>query len=427
MCASLHIAHGAFLGTAGYNSGYDCRLIGIVPMLTQFAIQRASPREKPYRISDGNGLFLLVQPNGKKHWRFRYFFVQKENMLAFGSYPEVPLAAARKKRDQARGLLADGIDPGAKKRDDKIAALHASRDTFKAVVEDYLDQLRGNNRATTTMEKNTWLLNDLAQPLHRRPIKQITPAEILALLKKVEKSGRRETARRLRGAIGAVFRLAIATLRADVDPTFALRGALLQPVVTHRPAITDETDFGTLMTAIDEFDGWPTIRAGLQFLALTMTRPADVRYMRRPEVNFIKAVWSIPAERMKMRRSHDVPLSKQAIEVLRSVWDLSEGDGYVFPSIRAPRPLSEATLNVALRRLGYSKDEACAHGFRASASTILNERGYNPDVIEAALAHEDEDKVRRAYNRATYWSERVKLMQAWADLIDTFKEQVVAA
>jgi len=396
-------------------------------MLTQFAIQKARPAERSYKLADGNGLFLLVQPNGKKHWRFRYFFAQKENMLAFGSYPEVPLAQARRKRDQARGLLADGIDPGAKKRDDKIAAAHAARNTFGAVAEDYLDQLKENNRATTTLEKNIWLLNDLARPLHKRPIKQVSSAEILALLKKVEKSGRRETARRLRGAIGSVFRLAIATLRADIDPTFALRGALLQPMVTHRPAITNEADFGTLMTVIDEFDGWPTIRAGLQFLALTMTRPADVRYMRRPEVNFIKSVWSIPAERMKMRRSHDVPLSTQAIEVLRSVWDLSQGDGYVFPSIRAPRPLSEATFNVALRRLGYTKDEACAHGFRSSASTILNERGYNPDVIEAALAHEDEDKVRRAYNRATYWPERVKLMQTWADLIDGFKKQVLVA
>lgn len=371
-------------------------------MLTQFAIQRSMPREKSFKLADGNGLFLLVQPNGKKHWRFRYFFAQKENMLAFGTFPDVPLAAARKKRDQARGLLADGIDPAAKKREDKIAAAHAARNTFKAVVEDYLHQLKENQRATTTIEKNTWLLNDLSRPLHKRPIKQISSAEILALLKKVEKSGRRETARRLRGAIGSVFRLAIATLRADVDPTFALRSALLQPVVTHRAAIIDEADFGALMTAIDEFDGWPTIRAGLQFLALTMTRPADVRYMRRTEVNFVKSMWSIPAERTKMRRVHDVPLSKEALETLRDVWELSVGDGYVFPSIRAPRPLSEATFNVALRRLGYSKDEVCAHGFRSSASTILNERGYNPDVIEAALAHEDEDKVRRAYNRAKY-------------------------
>lgn len=396
-------------------------------MLTQFAIQKSQPAERPYKLSDGNGLFLLIQPSGKKHWRFRYHFAQKENMLALGPYADVSLAQARKKRDQARALLADGIDPAAKKREDKIAALHASRNTFGAVAEDYLDQLKGNNRATTTIEKNTWLLNDLAKPLHKRPVKQITSAEILALLRKIEKSGRRETARRLRGAIGSVFRLAIATLRADVDPTFALRGALLQPVVTHRPAITDEKDFGALMMAIDEFDGWLTIRAALQFLALTMTRPADVRYMRRPEVNFIKAVWSIPAERMKMRRPHDVPLSRQAIDVLRSVWDQSKDDGYVFPSLRGPRPLSEATFNVALRRLGYTKDEVCAHGFRSSASTILNERGYNPDVIETALAHEDEDKVRRAYNRATYWSEREKLMQAWADLIDTFKKQALAA
>lgn len=396
-------------------------------MLTQFAIQKAQPQAKPYKLMDSNGLFLLVQPNGKKLWRFRYHFVQRENMLALGAYPEVLLAQARKKRDQARSLLADGVDPAAKRRDDKVAAAYAARNTFGAVAAEYLDQLKENKRAITTLEKNTWLLNDLAKPLHKRPIKQVTAAEILALLKKIEKSGRRETARRLRGSIGSVFRLAIATLRADVDPTFALRGALLQPIVTHRPAITDETEFGGLMASIDEFDGWPTIRAGLQFLALTMTRPADVRYMRRSEVNFIKSVWSIPAARMKMRRPHDVPLSMQAVNVLRSVWELSDGDGFVFPAIRAPRPLSEATFNVALRRLGYAKDEVCAHGFRASASTILNERGYAPDVIEAALAHQDEDQVRRAYNRATYWPERIKLMQAWADLIDTFKKQALAA
>lgn len=397
-------------------------------MLTQFAVQKAAPSDKPYKVFDGNGLFLLVKPNGKKLWRFRYHFAGKENLLAFGLYPEITLASARRKRDEARRLVAEGIDPSLKRKADKMAVLDASRNTFGVIAAEYLEHLKEDGRAQTTMEKNTWLLNDLAKPLHARPIKEITAAEVLALLRKVEKSGRRETTRRLRGAIGSIFRYAIATVRADHDPTFALRGALLQPIVTHRPAITDEKKFGALMASIDEYDGWPTIRAALQFLALTMTRPGDVRFMRRSEVNFIKATWSIPAERMKMRRPHEVPLSRQALDVLRSVWELTEKDGYVFPAIRSlSKPISEVAMNSALRRLGYGKDDMCAHGFRSSASTILNERGFNGDVIEAALAHQDEDKVRRAYNRAQYWSERIKLLQDWADLVEGFKEQTLAA
>jgi integrase len=395
-------------------------------LLTLFAIQKAKPRTKLYKLADGNGLFLHVNPNGKKQWRFRYRFASRENMLAFGTYPEITLASARRKRDEARSLIAEGIDPSLKRKTDKLAAAASAVNTFKIVAEEYIDHLKEDGRATTTIEKAEWLLLDLAKPLHARPIREITAGEILPLLKKVEKSGRRETARRLRGTLGTVFRFAIVNLKAENDPTFALRGLLLQPVVTHRPAITDEYKLGGLMVAIDEYDGWPTIKAGLQFLALTMTRPGDVRHMRRSEVNFIKLHWSIPAERMKMRRPHDVPLSKQALEVLKSVWELSEDNGYVFPAIRRPRPLSEATFNVALRRMGFAKDEMTAHGFRASASTILNERGYDPNVIEAALAHEDEDAVRRAYNRARYWPQRIRLMQDWGDLLDQFKANCIA-
>jgi integrase len=397
-------------------------------VLTLFAIQKAKPRDKLYKLADGNGLFLLINPNGKKQWRFRYRFAGKENMLAFGTFPEISLASARKKRDEARSLVAEGIEPSLKRKADKIAAANASRNTLGAIASEYLDHLRENGRAVTTMEKNTWLLNDLAAPFRDRPIKDINAAEILALLRKVEKTGRRETAQRLRGTLGSVFRYAIATLRAEHDPTFALRGALLKPIVIHRPAITDEKKFGALLLAIEEYDGWPTIRAAVKFLALTMTRPGDVRFMRRSEVNFVKATWSIPAERMKMRRPHDVPLATQALDVLQDVWELSQADGYVFPAIRSlSKPLSEVAMNSALRRLGYAKDEMTAHGFRSSASTILNERGFNPDVIEAALAHQDQNSIRRACNRATYWPERVKLMQSWADMLDEFKRLAVAS
>jgi integrase len=390
-------------------------------MLTALAIQNAKPKEKPYKLSDGDGLHLLVNPNGSKLWRFRYQF-GKEKMLSFGSWPEVSLADARDRTSEARKLVAAGKDPSQQRQSDKLQAAIAQKNTYGALAEEYLANLKEKGSSESTLEKNHWLLLELASPLIRRPVAEITPAEILDILKKIEKSGRRETARRLRGTIGSVFRLAVATLRAENDPTYALRGSLLAPTVTHRPAITDEQDLGRLLVALDEYDGWPTLKAALQFLILTMARPGEARLMRRNEVVWPKATWRIPAERMKMRRPHDVPLSRQALEVLRSVWELSEGDGLVFPAIRSKtKPLSENAMNSALRRMGYTKDEVTAHGFRSSASTILNERGYDDDVIETALAHLDENEIRRAYNRAKYWPERVKLLQDWADLLDQFK------
>lgn len=395
-------------------------------MLTVFAIERARPRAKPYKLTDGSGLHLLIAPNGSKLWRFRYQFAQKEKMISLGSFPEVSLAAARTKRDDAKRVLAEGKDPSQQKKDEKLAAAVAARNTFGAIAGELLDTLEESRAAARTMAKNRWLLQTLAAPLTDRPIAEITPAETLALLKKVEKSGRRETAKRLQAAIGRVFRLAVATLRASVDPTYALRGALAAPLVTHRAAITDEAKLGALMIAIDEYDGWPTIRAALQLTALTMTRPGEIRFMRRSEIVWPSSTWRIPAERMKMRRQHDVPLSKQALSVLRDIWSLSEGHELVLPSIRSlRRALSENAMNSALRRMGYSKEEMCAHGFRSSASTILNERGFDRDVIEAALAHQDEDEVRKAYNRSRYWPQRIKLLQDWADLLDEFRQHAI--
>jgi integrase len=391
--------------------------------LNALAVRNATPGERPYKLPDGDGLHLLVNPNGSKLWRFRYQFGGKEKMLSLGSFPEVSLASAREKRRESRELVAEGKDPSQKKREDKLAAAVVSRNTFWAVASEHLANLQANGAAQTTIDKNRWLVEDLASPLANRPISEITPAEVLDLLKKVEKTGRRETAKRLRGTIGRVFRLAVVTLRASHDPTYALKGALLRPQVQHRAAITDEVKLGGLMRCIDEYDGWPTIKAALLFLALTITRPGEVRYMKRSEISFPKATWRIPAERMKMRRPHDVPLSRQALAVLREIWDVTEGE-LVFPSIRSwRRPLSENTMNSALRRMGFASDEMCAHGFRSSASTILNGHGFNPDVIEAALAHQDADPVRRTYNRALYWPERIDLLQKWADLLDEFRRQ----
>ncbi len=395
--------------------------------LTQFAITNAKPAEKDYKLADGAGLHLLVRQNGSKLWRFRYEFCGRENMLTFGPFPLTSLASARMKRDEARALLASGMNPSVKRKLDKIAAATAARNTFGDVAADHLTHMEANGTAATTMKKNRWMLQKLCSPIAKRPIAEITAAEILDLLKKVEKSGRRETATSLRGKIGSVFRYGVVTLRATTDPTFALKGALLKVKVKHRAAIIDELQLGALMKSIDEYDGWPTLRAALQLIALTMTRPGELRGMKRNEILFDKAIWRIPAERMKMRRPHDVPLSMQAIEIIKDIWPLSENGELVLPSIRSlDRPLSENAMNSALRRMGYAQEEMTAHGFRSSASTILNERGFNPDVIEAALAHIDDNEIRRAYNRAKYLTERTKLLQEWADLLDIFKKKSAA-
>ena len=279
----------------------------------------------------------------------------------------------------------------------------------------FVANLKANGAADMTISKNRWLLEDLAAPIRNRPVSGIVPAELLDILKKIETSGRRDTAHRLRSVMGSVFRLAVATLRATNDPTYALRGALMKVKIKHRTAITDEQELGRFLIALDEYDGWPILQSAFQFLILTMSRPGDVRGMKRTEVNFDKRLWRIPGERMKMRWPHDVPLSRQAIAVLRNVWPLNEEHELVFPSLRShKKPLSENAFNSVLRNMGYSKDQATAHGFRSTASTILNERGYDDDVIEAALAHQDEDEIRRIYNRALYLPERKKLMQDWA-------------
>ena len=391
--------------------------------LSHFEISALKPLAKPFKVADGDGLHLLVQPNGNKLWRFRYRFAGVEKMLALGTYPATSIADARAKRDEARKLIETGVDPSVRKKLDRLTAEAASRTTFKLIAAEHVANLTANGASPVTVQKHRWLLEDVAAPIANRPITDIASAELLELLKSIETSGRRETAKRLRATISTVFRLAIVTLRATHDPTTALKGALLRPNVKPRAAITDEKKFGALLRAIDEFDGWPTIGAAIHFLALTCARPGEVRYASRAEINFEKATWRIPAERTKMRRQHEVPLSKQAIAVLEKIWPLSNNGELIFPSIRSNRkPLSDNAMNSSFRRMGYTKDEVTAHGFRATASTILNERGYNPDVIEAVLGHQPLNAIRRTYNRASYWPERVRLMQEWGDMLDEFRD-----
>ncbi|MEX0344615.1 MAG: tyrosine-type recombinase/integrase [Rhizobiaceae bacterium] len=390
--------------------------------LSDLQIRKAKQRDKPYKMADSLGLFIQINPSGSKLWRVKYRFLGKEKLLALGAYPSVSLADARKKRDQAREQIADGIDPSVQKQLDRIEAETKARITFKAVAEEYYQNLVDRGLAPATLRKKRWHIEDLAKPIHNRPIDQITAAELLHLLKPIEKSGRRETAKKLRATISAIFRLAMVTMRAPADPSAALKDALLPPKVTGRAAITDEKEFGELLRRLDEYSGWPVIPAAMKFQFLTCTRPGEVRGAKKHEFDLDNRLWTIPAERMKMRREHKVPLSRQAFAIVMENWSKVDAIELIFPSLVSTRKwLSENAFNTVLRRMGYSGAEVSAHGFRVTASTILNSREFNPDVIEAVLAHQDKNAIRRTYNRTTYWEQRVQLMQEWADLCDKLR------
>lgn len=400
----------------------------------------------PAKLTDGRGLYLLVTESDSKLWRYNYRFAGKQKTLAIGQYPDVKLAEARRKHEDARRELEKGVDPNAKRREEKTKTKVAAANTFGLIVDEYLgnieEDLQKGEAAQRTLDKNTWLLKNLAAPLANRPITEITSPEILAICHQVERSGRRETAHRLRGTLGTVFRYAIRTGRAQIDPTLALKGkgVLKKVMVTNRPAITDAKRFGALLQVIDEYDGWVTLTAALKLSALTFPRPVEIRLMRVKDLDLDSAVpvWTIPAEIIKTRDRrpipHEVPLSRQAVAVLRDILEYSGGyGGLVFPSIRSfKKPLSDAAFNAALRRMGVAQDEHCAHGFRSSASTLLNGARdesrpelprFDHRVIDVQLNHmpKDENEVSLIYNRAKYWPERVALMQAWADMCDEMK------
>ncbi|MDK9697820.1 MAG: tyrosine-type recombinase/integrase [Siculibacillus sp.] len=385
--------------------------------LNDAAIRSAKPKEKPYKLSDSGGLYLLVNPNGSRLWRLKYRLATKERLLSIGAYPTISLAKAREKRDAAKTDLAAGLDPSSLKRQKKLVATILTANTFNALAGELIEKAKREGRAPITIAKTEWLLGMAYPELGNRPIAEITPAEVLAILQRVERRGHHETATRLRSKIGAVFRYAIATARAENDPTFALRGALVAPKVQHRAAITDPKGLGALLRAVDDFQGQTITKAALQLLILLFPRPGELRSATWAEFDLPAAVWTIPASRMKMRRPHRVPLSRQALEILGELRELTGRSEHVFPCVRTVRrAMSENTMNAALRRIGYSKDEVTAHGFRATASTLLNESGkWNSDAIERQLAHIDTNEVRRAYARGEHWSERVSMMQWWAD------------
>jgi len=388
--------------------------------LTDTNIKAIKAGKTQKKHSDSGGLYLLVKPSGSKLWQMAYRFGGKQKTLSFGPYPIVSLADARRKRDDTKRLLVSGVDPYQQNRLEKQERDTNNTNTFDGIADELLAKTKKEGKADTTINKKTWLLS-LARPdLGKRVISEITAREILNCLRKVEDKGNYETARRLRAIIGQVFRYAIATSRADNDPTFGLKGALISPTVTHRAAVTEKEKFGGLLRSIWEYDGTPETKAALKLMAILYPRPGELRQAEWSEFDLEKATWTIPATRAKMRREHRKPLPKTAIKILNEVKELT-GDGVrVFPAIHSRlRPMSENTLNSALRRMGYAKDEMTSHGFRATASTLLNESGkWSPDAIEAELAHVGADEVRNAYHRALYWDERVKMAEWWSAEIE---------
>ena len=392
--------------------------------LTDMAIRALKANGKLQKISDGDGLQLWVMPHGSKLWRYAYRFNGAQKTLAIGQYPEIGLADARKKRDEARATLVSGSDPSQQKKLDKITKALSDSTTFNSVAEQYLAKKTREGMAASTLKRLRSQLNKIANAFGSRPISEITTPEVLAPLKKIEAKGTFETATRTKELCGAIFRFAMANGMRRDDPTQALKGALTNHRVAHRAAILDPEEFGQLLRAIEYFDGQFTTKAALRLLPLVFTRPGELRNAEWAEFNFADARWIIPQGRMKMRREHHVPLAHQAIEILTELRKLTGEGKYLFPGNRSVlQPISENTLNAALRRLGYTKEEMTAHGFRSTASTLLNESGkFSPDAIERALAHQDNDEVRRAYNRGAYWNERVEMAQWWADHLDVLRK-----
>ncbi len=400
--------------------------------LSDVKIRAAKPGAKPVKLSDGGGLQLVVTPAGGKTWKLAYRFGGKQRELTIGGYPAIGLSEARSRRDAAKRQLEDAIDPSRQKCLDKINRAESSTVTFAVIAAELLQKKRLEGRAVATLTKTEWLMGFAKVQIGERPIADITAPEVLLCLRSVERRGRLETARRLRSVIGEVFRYAVATGRAIGDPTGALKGALINPVVKHRAAITDARELGGLIRAIDAFNGQPTTIAGLKLLALTACRPGELRLASWTEFDLNGGTWAVPAGRMKMRREHRVPLARQAVAVLRELHAITGRGPLVLPGYGVsgkagepmqPKPISENTMNTALRRMGYDAETMTSHGFRASFSTLANESGlWSPDAIERALAHQDADAIRRAYARGAHWDERTRLMQWWADQLDAWRE-----
>lgn len=392
--------------------------------LTDFAIRALKPQAKPYKAADAKGLYLQITPAGGKLWRLKYRTLGKEKLLALGCYPEVSLNAARKARDTARELIAAGRDPAAEKKRDKARSMEDAAQTFDSVAGEFIAKREREGMTETTAVKAQWFRSLLRPAIGSQPVSKVDPHMLLSALQRIELRGHHETATRARSFASRVFRYAVATARASADPAALLTGALTAPKVKHHAAILDPVKLGELLRAIDGFSGGPVTRLALQISPHVFVRPGELRHANWAEFELDSGIWRIPASRMKARRPHAVPLSRQVLALFRELLEITGPTGYVFPSIRTRlRPMSENTVNAAFRRLGYGTDEITAHGLRATASTLLNESGrWNPDAIERALAHGHSDVVRGAYHRGEHWPERIKMAQWWSDHLDTLRK-----
>ncbi|WP_175786905.1 tyrosine-type recombinase/integrase [Burkholderia anthina] len=391
--------------------------------LTNVQLKQTKPAAKPQKLFDGGGLFLLITPAGQRYWRLKYRYQGKEKLLALGVYPEVSLAKARKLRDEAREKLAENVDPSDAKKTVKRQALLEAANSFEQVAREWFDkQMTGLSKKH---QDRTWnrLEADIFPWLGKRPVNAIEAPEILECLRRIEKRGAVETAGRVRWSCSQVFRYAIASGMAKHDPAEILKGALARPTAKPFPTITDPAEVGALLRALDGLEASLVVMCAARLAPILFVRPGELRHAEWSEFDLDKAEWRIPAEKMKSRAMHLVPLPVQAIYILRELQPLTGNGKYVFPGERTrERPMSENTINAALRRLGYAKDEFTGHSFRKIASTLLNESHlWHRDAIERQLAHGERDEVRAAYNYAEYLPERKKMMQWWADHLEQLK------
>ena len=391
--------------------------------LSDTTIRNEKPRDKDYKLSDGFGLHLLITPTGGKLWRMQYRFNGKQKLLALGQYPAVSLADARKRRDEARQLLANGVDPGEFKKLQKTTKQALAENSFEVVAREWHLKHSGKWSAVHAKTLMDRLEKDAFPYLGPRPIAEITPPEFLATVRRIESRGALDTAHRVLNSCSQILRYAVATGRAESDCTRDLRGALPAVKFGHRAALTEPKAVAGLLRAIEGFSGSFMVKCALQLAPMLFVRPGELRGMEWAELNLDAAEWCIPGERMKMKQPHLVPLPSQAVAILKDLKPLTCHSKYVFPSIRTHlRIISENTLNAGLRRMGFSKEEVCSHGFRATARTLLHEvLGFTPDAIEAQLAHAVPDRLGRAYNRTQHLAERKKMMQTWADYLDGLK------
>lgn len=397
--------------------------------LSDRAVSNAKGGPRKYRLFDGGGLYLEVSPKAGKYWRLKYRFAAKEKCLALGVYPAVSIKMARTRSDDARRLLAGGIDPGEAKKIARAAGVDAAANSFAAVALEWLAQQKPTWAASHWTKIDSMLKRDLLPWLGSRPISSIRPPELLAALRRIESRGAVDTTKRARIVAGQVFRYGVATGRAERDPTPDLRGAIAPTVKKHLAAIVDPKEAGKLLLAIENYVGTPVVRAALRLAPLTFVRPGELRNARWREFDLDAAEWRIPPERMKTRQAHIVPLSAQAVDVLHDLHPLTGNFEFVFPSHRSPRrPMSENAVLAALRAMGYPNEVMTGHGFRAMARTILDEvLNYRVDLIEHQLAHAVRDANGRAYNRTAHLDARKTMMQGWSDYLDQLRIQAECA